>query len=263
MSAAGAAIDAPLHDARWGGLAPHAGYVYSGFTAAALYASVSVEPETVAFCGSVHVRGLTCSALDAHREWQTPLGAIAPDRTLGDAILAAAGDLAQANPVAHDQDHAIEVQLPFVQTLWPAARFVAMTVPADDRASALGEAIAAAARSTGRRILLVASSDLTHYGERFGFTPFGSGEAALRRAHGQNDLELLQRLEAMDPAGALAHAGQNRSACGGGALAAVWTAAARLGATGARVLAQTSSSAEEGDPRAAASVGYGAVTLVG
>jgi len=253
----------PLPDARWGGLAPHAGYPYSGSTAAALYASVALAPETVVFCGSVHVRGLTCAVLDAHREWQTPLGAVAPDRELGEAILQAAGELAQAQPASHDEDHAIEVQLPFLQIRWPAARFVAVTVPADARAPAFGEAIASAARATSRRILVVASSDLTHYGARFGFTPFGLGAAALRRAHGQNDREILERLQAMDPGGALRHASENRSACGGGALAAVWTAAARLGATGARVLAQTSSSAEEGDPEASVSVGYGAVALTG
>lgn len=246
-----------------GGLVPHAGYVYSGPTAAAFFASVSETPETVAFCASVHVRGVHVASLDDSRAWSTPLGDVEPDRELAAAILEGADGRVVAAPEAHDGDHAVEVQLPFVQVRWPAARFLALAVPADDHAPEVGRIVGEAIRRCGRRALVVASSDLTHYGDRFGFTPWGIGRQALERAHGQNDVGLLERLEALDAEGALERARRDHCACGGGAIAATWTAARVLGASSARVLAHTSSSAVTGEADADISVGYAAAALLG
>ncbi len=245
-----------------GGLVPHAGYVYSGPTAAAFFASVSDTPDTVVFCGSVHVPGVRVASLDGSRAWSTPLGEIEPDRELAEAILEEADGRVVSAPEVHDEDHAIEVQLPFVQVRWPDARFLALSVPADERAPAVGRDVGEAIQRCGRVALVVASSDLTHYGDRFGFTPFGTGRRALERAHGQNDVGLLERLEALDAEGALATARRDHSACGGGAIAATWAAARVLGASSARILAHTSSSAVAGGADADLSVGYGAAALL-
>jgi len=245
-----------------GGLVPHAGYAYSGPTAAAFFASVPEAPETVVFCGAVHVPGVRVASLDGSRAWCTPLGEIEPDRELAQAILEQADGRLVSAPEAHDGDHAIEVQLPFVQVRWPDARFLALSVPADERALEVGRVVGEAIRRCGRAALVVASSDLTHYGDRFGFTPFGIGRRALERAHGENDVGLLERLEALDAEGALAAARRDHSACGGGAIAATWAAARVLGASSARILVHTSSSAVTGEADADLSVGYGAAALL-
>jgi AmmeMemoRadiSam system protein B len=210
----------------------------------------------------VHVPGVRVASLDGSRAWRTPLGEIEPDHELAEAVLEEAQGRVVSAPEAHDGDHAIEVQLPFVQVRWPDARFLAISVPADERAPEVGRVLGDAIKRWGRRALVVASSDLTHYGDRFGFTPWGVGRRALERAHGRNDVGLLERLEALDAEGALATARRDHSACGGGAIAATWAAARALGASSARILAHTSSSAVSGEADTVLSVGYAAAALL-
>ncbi|MGH7161975.1 MAG: AmmeMemoRadiSam system protein B, partial [Planctomycetota bacterium] len=193
----------PLDGEVRGGLVPHAGYAYSGRVAAAFFASVPAAPETVVFCASVHLPGVTTAALCARGAWSVPLGDVAVDEELAREILRAGSGVVEENEAAHRGDHAIEVQLPFVVERWPSARFVPMVVPADGRAIGLGSAIGAAARTAGRSVLAVASSDLTHYGARYGFAPYGAGPDALARAHGVNDAALLERVARLDGTGVL------------------------------------------------------------
>jgi len=245
-----------------GGLVPHAGHAYSGLTAAAFFASVPEAPESVVFVASVHRPDVERAALCACGTWSTPLGEARIDEPLARAILEAAAGRVVEDPGAHDGDHAIEVQLPFLAARWPEATFVPIVVPPDDEAPAIGAAIAGAIAGTQRRALVVASSDLTHYGARYGFAPWGAGPEALRRAHGENDVRLLGFVERLDASGALRDAETHRSACGGGAIAAACAASRARGARRAVVLARTASSEVEGDPAPSVSVGYASAAIV-
>jgi AmmeMemoRadiSam system protein B len=231
------------------GLVPHAGWVYSGVTAATTFDAIAASGavvQTVVVLGAVHRSRVHAPALYGPGAWETPLGDLAIDDELSRTITAI-----EVTPSAHVGEHAIEVQLPFIQVAFPAARFVPIAVTPDARAIDVGESIAAALRARDD-VVVVASSDLTHYGPSYDFAPHGLGEAAHAWAK-DNDSEILDAAAHLDGTAVLRHAAMNQSACGSGALAALVVAAKRLGTTRAEVLAHTTShevaSEAAADPR--------------
>ena len=225
-----------------GGLVPHAGWVYSGPTAARLWVALAraeQPPEVVVLLGAVHVRGVWRPTVYSGDAWETPEGPVPVDRTLADAIVRA-DDLVGSGTAEHDTEHSLEVQVPFVRRLLPDVPIVPIAVPADRRAVELGARIAAAVRADGRRVAVVASSDLTHYGARYGFAPGGGGEAGLAWSR-DNDARLVERTLNFDAPGVLEEAATRHSACGAGALAACIAAVRQLGAREAHLLHQTTS----------------------
>ena len=232
-----------LPSAPLGGLVPHAGWVYSGATAAHLWVSLAraeLVPEVVVLLGAVHVRGVRRATVYSGDAWQTPHGSLPVDRPLADAIGRAGDDLVGSGTREHDGEHSLEVQLPFVSRLLPDVPIVPIAVPADARAIELGARISAAVQADGRRVAIVASSDLTHYGERYGFAPAGGGEAGLAWSR-DNDDRLVERTLDLDERGVLEEAAARHSACGAGALAACIAATRQLGGREARLLHQTTS----------------------
>jgi hypothetical protein len=258
----GAPNAAPL----FGGVVPHAGWVYSGRTAAHLFAALAHQtplPETVVLFGAVHSWGAPVASLFGAGHWKTPLGALEVDAQLGHAILQAAEEKQVVDaPAAHASEHAIEVQLPFVAYLLPRVRILPIAMPPLSVALPVGRWVAEAAQSLGRRIAVVGSSDLTHYGPRYGLAPAGTGEPAVQWTH-ENDRRLLDLAVAMRADEVLAEAQAHHNACGAGAIAATITCCARLGATRGELLHYTTS--YEVMPTGAASdlVGYGAVAYWG
>ncbi len=232
-----------LPDRPLGGLVPHAGWVYSGTTAAYLWSALAHAarpPEVVVLLGAVHVRGVDRPTVYSGDAWETPLGDVPVDRPLADAIV----DLGQGTVAAgrrqHDGEHSLEVQVPFVARLMPGVPIVPVAVPPDERAVGLGAVVARAVAADPRRVAVVASSDLTHYGERYGFAPAGTGERALAWSKA-NDRRLVDRALAFDDRGVLAEARTNHNACGAGALAASIASARARGASSSALLHQTTS----------------------
>jgi hypothetical protein len=142
---------------------PHAGLLYSGRTAGAVYARLA-PPETVVMLGPNHHALGAPVALTGHDAWDTPLGPVAIDQDLAGAIRAAS-PMVEVDDRAHAREHAIEVQLPFVRLLMPEARLVPIAVGGirPEEADEVGRAVAGGVRATGRRALLVASTDFSHY----------------------------------------------------------------------------------------------------
>ena len=237
-------VDLPaLPAAPLGGLVPHAGWVYSGATAARLWVALAraeQPPEVVVLLGAVHVRGVGRPTVYSGQAWETPEGPVAVDRVLADAIAAAGDDLVGSGTAEHDGEHSLEVQVPFVRRLLPGVPIVPIAVPADPRAVELGARVAAAIRADGRRVAVVASSDLTHYGSRYGFAPAGGGADGLAWSK-DNDARLVERALEFDAPGVLDEAATRHSACGAGALAAAIAATRQLGARDATLLHQTTS----------------------
>jgi len=106
-----------------GGVVPHAGWMFSGPTAAKVFKTLALaaRPEVFVLMGAVHQWGVGAAAVYDEGAWATPLGEIAVDSELAEAILSAAGKLAGASRSAHEGEHSIEVQLPFIQVLSPGA----------------------------------------------------------------------------------------------------------------------------------------------
>lgn len=229
-------------DGFFAGLVPHAGWSYSGLVAARTFAALaqSGTPRSVVIFGAVHTWGARQPSLYARGTWDTPLGPLPVDEALAEEILRLAEGQVVDNPGAHSDEHSIEVELPFLKHLFPEASIVPLMVPPDEDATTVGEIVARAIGQRGREVYLLGSSDLTHYGPRYGFAPRGVGPAALAWAR-ERDRQLLDDVAQMRAERIVERATRDRSACGGGAIAATVAAASALGATRGHVLEQTTS----------------------
>jgi AmmeMemoRadiSam system protein B len=138
-------------------------------------------------------------------------------------------------------------------------------VPPNEQAIELGANVAKIVSGLeNRRIVCLASTDLTHYGPRYGFVPKGTGPKAIEWAQNVNDKEFIDLALQLKPADMLASAARNGNACGPGAAAATVSAAKNLGCDRGLLLAQTSSSKvmqEKMDTTSTESVGYAAIVF--
>lgn len=229
-----------------GGICPHAGYMYSGATAGALFGRMEV-PATVVLLGPKHRREGADFAVWPAGVWRTPLGDCPVDAEAAAALLAASPLLA-ADEEAHRFEHSLEVVVPFVQYTNPAAAIVPVALGpmtlADVRA--LGAALAAALTPRRDRVAVVVSSDMTHY---------ESAAAAEKK-----DRIALERVCALDEEGLLAAARDlDISMCGVWPAAVALVAFKALGAAGGEILEYTNSGVTSGDYGHV--VGYAAVAF--
>jgi AmmeMemoRadiSam system protein B len=146
-----------------GVLAPHAGYVYSGLTAARTYASCEIPERCLVLCPNHTGRGERF-AIQSRGAWETPLGLVPVDEDLAARLLRASPELAE-DTRAHEGEHAIEVHLPFLLRRQPGLRFVPICVGGLRLSdlTALGHAMGRAMADLRPRPLVVISSDMTHY----------------------------------------------------------------------------------------------------
>jgi len=196
------------------GVAPHAGWEFSGRLACRVLRCLEPETQTVAVVGGhLHAGDGVLAAFEDG--YETPLGTVSADLEL----LAC---LRERLRIAEDrwQDNTIEVQLPFVRHLAPRARALGLRVAPSGEALALGEALAACAAQLGRKLAVIGSTDLTHYGPNYGFTPQGTGQAALTWVQEHNDRRLLDSLLALQHERTLELARREHSACSAGAAVA-------------------------------------------
>jgi len=252
----------PLGDAL-GGIVPHAGWIYSGRTALHLFKAMSAgtPTDTVILFGAVHTRGLYGPSLYGRGAWRTPLGDALVDEELALQIVAMDGRYAD-RPSDHAGEHSIEVLVPFVQCLFPEARILPVAMPPIEEALCLGGVAAEAARRAGKRVAVVGSTDLTHYGPRYGLAPAGIGLQGLAWTHA-NDRRMLDLVVSMRGEGVLPEALARHNACGPGAVAASMAMASDLGASRGELLHYTTSYEVMPDGRPSDFVGYGAVAFVG
>jgi len=211
-----------------GVVVPHAGYLYSGRVAGAVYARV-VFPETVVILGPNHTGLGSGAAIMTFGHWETPLGQVPIDSDLAKAILDRAGVLEEDHR-GHLREHSIEVQLPFLQYFGRPFSFVPICLFSYEFAACqnVGQAVAAAVGQAGKRVLLVASTDMSHYISR--------EEAAVK------DRKAIDAMLALDPEGL--HRVVRRegiSMCGFHPTVAMLIAAKALGATRADLVMYTDS----------------------
>jgi hypothetical protein len=254
-----------LPDPLVAGIVPHAGWAFSGPLAATVFAAVKRRRpavRTFVIFGAAHGYFGPKPALDTCDAWETPLGNVPIDDSLRQVLLD--GAVAMAAASAHRHEHSIEVQVPFIQHLFPEASILPIIVPANESALALGNALADLPADVSAQIVCLGSTDLTHYGPRYGFTPMGIGAEALGWASGVNDRQFIDLAVALEPQRLLASSIENGNACGPGAAAAVVLFAKRLGSPKGVLLAHTSSNEVMLRQRAAAnrdSVGYAAIVF--
>ena len=146
-----------------GVISPHAGYVYSGAIAGQLFSRITI-PDTVLILGPNHHGTGAAAALYPDGEWLTPLGTVSINSRLNSLLLRHSPYI-QSDKIAHQMEHSLEVQLPFIQYLRPDVTISALCLGHGDYAPLrdIGRGIAAAIREYGADVLIVASSDMTHY----------------------------------------------------------------------------------------------------
>jgi hypothetical protein len=190
--------------------------------------------------------------------WRTPLGEIEIDERLAGRLLDNS-NLLVADPAAHGPEHSIEVQIPLIQARFPGARIVPILTPPVALAEQIGLAVGRTLEIFNVDAVVLGSTDLTHYGPSYGFTPQGLGSPGLRWAKEVNDAGLIDAVVRLDSAAAIEQGNTRMNACGGGAVAATIAAAKKLGATRGVVLEHITSSevmAERFGEKSDDAVGY-------
>jgi len=247
------------------GIVPHAGWTFSGSLAGMVFSAIKQKHpkvDTFIIFGAAHGYFGPTPAVCDNFYWQTPLGKASVDRELSDWLLHK--KLVVSNSLAHKGEHSIEVQVPFIQQIFPTAEILPILVPPSEQAVSLGEAIGEIMTPAGKNIVCIGSTDLTHYGPNYGFEPMGSGADALRWATDVNDRKFIDSALKLEPEKMLVSSAENHNACGAGAAAAAVTTAKKLGKSTGILLAHTNSNEimlQKMGTQSSDSVGYAAIVF--
>ena len=230
-----------------GCIAPHAGYMYSGHVAGAVFAHIEIPPLCVVLCPNHTGQGRALSIM-SEGSWETPLGDVPIDARLADSLKKLFPSL-EEDSAAHRAEHAAEVELPFLQLRQPKLRFVPIAIGTGrlEPLEQLGSALAEAIKANDEQVLIVASSDMNHY-----------ESDALTRI---KDHRAIERILTLDPRGLYETVTQKAiSMCGFGPAVAMLTASRQLGAKSAELVKYATSGDISGDRDMV--VGYAGVVVV-
>ncbi len=225
--------DQPPLEAK-GIVAPHAGYIYSGAVAGAVYQAVRL-PGRFVILGPNHTGRGRALSLHPLGQWRTPLGLVGMDEELNRDLMQECSLLAE-DAAAHAREHSIEVQLPFLQLLAARPTIAAICVGTTDYSSleSLGHALARVIKRSPEPVLLIASSDMSHY---------ETAEVATRK-----DRFAIEKMEKVDPQGLYRTIFEKDvSMCGFAPAVALLTACRDLGTSGGRLIRYATSGDVSGD----------------
>ncbi len=230
-------------------VAPHAGWVYSGQTAAHSYQALknSAPNDSVFVILSPNHTGYGSAVALSAIDWQTPLGTVKNDEKFREALLAAS-PVFEVSEEAHAMEHSVEVQLPFLQHYFHEFSFVPVTFldQSIEAARTVGNAIAQAAKKSKKTVFVVASSDFTHY-----------EPAAQARQKDEKVIAALRDLNVESFYDALRET--RASACGYAPIAAAAVYAKKLGAKKSVLLDFANSGKASGDANV---VDYASIAFV-
>ncbi len=220
-------------------VAPHAGWYFSLSLSAPALQSLDHEASLVVVFGGHLGPGRT--PLEYGEDaFCTPLGNVLAATDLR-------GQARKRFPVldGSEPDNTVEVLLPLVKYLFPHAKVYALRVPADERSISIGRAVAESAAAQGENAVAIASTDLTHYGSSYGFTPVGDDlERALSWAKDVNDAPFIDAMLRSDGPRVIELANRTACACSAGAVAAALGFCQVQGADQGKTLGYTTSAEE-------------------
>ena len=221
------------------GIVPHAGWVFSGSIACRTIASLvpngqSLPVDTIVLFGA-HMHRQSEPFIMTHGAIETPLGDIEVDGNLVDALCDNIS-VRKRSPGRFVDENTLEVQYPFIKYFFPAAKIVVCGVAPSYFAPIIGTTAVEAAETLNRHIRVIGSTDMTHYGPNFGFTPAGPGRNAVDWVKTENDAAGIEAMKAMEDKAILAQGLDHHNMCCPGAVAATAAAATKMGATNPRLL---------------------------
>ncbi|HCC37349.1 MAG TPA: AmmeMemoRadiSam system protein B [Treponema sp.] len=193
-------------------IAPHAGWYYSGHIAAKAISSLDADAQTIVIVGG-HLPAGYPPIFAMEEAAQTPLGHMPIDTELRELLMR---EIDGQEDIY--QDNTVEVLVPIARFFFPEASLVWMRLPAEMPSFEAGKIIARAARKLKRTVCLAASTDLTHYGPNYGFTPAGKGKKALAWVTEVNDARFIRAVLSADPKQVLETAAKDFSCCSPGAV---------------------------------------------
>jgi AmmeMemoRadiSam system protein B len=230
-----------------GCVVPHAGYMYSGQVAGAVYGRLKLPTRFIILCPNHTGRGAPL-AIMSEGAWITPLGEVPIDEEIAVALKAEMPNLTE-DLESQRHEHALEVQLPFLQALVKQFSFVPITVGTSnyDSLEALGKTMAQVLQAQTEPVMIVASSDMNHY----------EADSTTR----VKDHKAIDRILALDPEGLYEVVFRERiTMCGYGPAVAMLTATKELGAKHATLIKYATSGDVSGDRDAV--VGYAGMAVL-
>lgn len=202
-----------------GVIAPHAGYVYSGNGAAFSYKAIRKAKRFIILAPDHN--GLCFNPTTTKEDFETPLGIVKTDTEFVEKLKAKCSFMKEARI----QEHAVEVQLPFLQHLLKDFRIVPIVIPSPEYYKELGKAIASLAKDS----FIICSSDFTHYGASYGYVPFSEKEA--KQGMKKLDSGAIKFIEKLDAEGFLKYVQETGATiCGEYAIATAIEAVKAVGA---------------------------------
>jgi MEMO1 family protein len=235
-------IRRPDQPATWtAGIVPHAGWYYSGQIACNVIQWLrDSSPVDLVVLFGMHLHPGSSNYLMPRGAWATPLGTLPVAEDLADYLIERFA-FKQETARRFAEDNTIELQLPFVKYLLDPKQILAVGVAPNPRSLEIGRAVADWAREKGRRLKIIGSTDLTHYGRNYGMTSHGSGFEAVDWVRRENDRRVIEAMLAMDPDQVMAEGIRNQNACCSGAAAAAVEAARSMGAAHSKEVAYATS----------------------
>lgn len=241
-----------------GGIVPHAGWAFSGATAGKVFASLKLSGKTGTFIvlGAAHRHMRNDPVIMNSGAWETPLGDAEIDFDLATRIIDDFPEI-QVSADAHEVEHSIEVNIPFIKQLFPDSKIVPIIVPPGPDCAKFGATVGKLADEAGA--FVIGSTDLTHYGAEYGFSPKGAGDQALSWVKNTNDKRFIDLACEMRADEMVDESRRHFNACGAGAASASTAAAKTRGAAKGHLLEYVTS--HDVMPRGKASmfVGYAGI----
>ncbi|MBF0242281.1 MAG: AmmeMemoRadiSam system protein B [Desulfamplus sp.] len=234
-----------------GGIVPHAGWFFSGSIACRVIASIANSSSAfdttiqktkskkvdAVFIFGMHMNPLAKPCIMVNGAWQTPFGDLAVHEPLASEFI---NNFNLLNPTinlkidsAHSfpEENTIELQLPFIKYFFAESHIVPIGVPPSDVAQTIGILAVESAQKLGLNVVFIGSTDMTHYGNNYGFAPTGSGQKALDWVKAENDPKAINAMCNMDCHEIVFQGLKNRNLCCAGAVAAAAAASKKMGAT--------------------------------
>ncbi len=214
-----------------GGILPHAGWQFSGRTAFSVLLTLQqvLQPDLI-FLFGMHLAAGSPNYVFIDDGYRTPLGTVKVHREAARGLIESF-DFTVENAAGCRPDNTVEVQLPFIRELFPDVPVVTAGIAPGAAAVALGEKAALLAGELGAKACFLGSTDLTHYGPGYGFTPRGTGPGSVEWVRGENDRRIIDRFLGVQPEEVIQEALSRRNACCPGAAAAVLAACRQEGSS--------------------------------
>ena len=227
-----------------GGIVPHAGWYYSGSIACRVIASLqppapsdspgtgsptNVQPIDTILLFGAHMHRQSEPFIMTRGRIETPLGEIEVDGDLVEKITAGLS-IRRRSPLKFPDENTLELQYPFIKYFFPRARIMVCGVAPSLFAGIIARTAVDEAKGLGRHIRVIGSTDMTHYGPDFGFTPAGIGKKAVEWVAKENDQNAIKAMKEMDEAQIIAQGLDHKNMCCAGAAAATAAACKKLGA---------------------------------